>query len=181
MERTKLKRGISDVVWTAVREDALKVTLPDGRKLLIGGEIPDFGDEYADPWIYNDVVVTHPDGAVEILVYSEEVFPQFYWPVESVEAGHIYLFGMLNRKRHPGNSRSPVVLRLDTTSYEIKRVPAAGPTVRVGVFPGSAVRDGPRVVFPVVRMRETDPLVNIAFDLETLTWSEPFLAPSLQV
>src|SRR5262252_8161373 len=53
IDRSKLKRTIDDVVWTAVREDALKIILPDGRKLIIGSEVLDFGDEYADPWVYN--------------------------------------------------------------------------------------------------------------------------------
>ena len=45
-------------------EDALQLTLPDGRKLMIGGDVADYGDEYADPWVYTDVIVTYPDGAI---------------------------------------------------------------------------------------------------------------------
>ncbi|NJM91531.1 MAG: hypothetical protein HC861_01630 [Rhodospirillaceae bacterium] len=37
MKRNKLARTIDDVVWTAVRTGALKMELPDGRALLIGG------------------------------------------------------------------------------------------------------------------------------------------------
>lgn len=174
IERTKLKRSISDVIWTAVRENALTVRLPDGRDLLIGGEVPDYGDEYADPWIYNDIVVTHQDGTIEILTYPEEVFPQLYWPVEGVsQAGALYIFGMLNRSRNPASSRAPVILRLDTTSYEIKRIYGDAPAARVDMFSGSAVLEGSRVVFSVMRMRESDPVQRIAFDLETLTWGEP--------
>ena len=73
IDRSKLKRTIGDIVWTAVRDEAAQVTLADGRRLLIGGEVPDYGDEYADPWIYNDVIVTHADGAIEILTYPPEV------------------------------------------------------------------------------------------------------------
>ncbi len=75
IERSKLVRTIDDVIWTAVREGALKMALPDGRRLLIGGEVPDYGDECADPWVYNDVIVTHPDGAIEILIYPRTIFP----------------------------------------------------------------------------------------------------------
>jgi len=33
LDRNKLVRTIDDVVWTAVREEALRVALPDGRRL----------------------------------------------------------------------------------------------------------------------------------------------------
>jgi len=49
VERSKLVRTIDDVVWTAVRENASELTLADARTLLIGGDVADYGDEYADP------------------------------------------------------------------------------------------------------------------------------------
>ncbi|KAB2913967.1 MAG: hypothetical protein F9K29_15435 [Hyphomicrobiaceae bacterium] len=173
LERSKLKRTIDDIVWTAAREAALALTLPDGRQLLIGGEVPDYDDEYADPWVYNDVIVTHADGSIGILTYPKEVFPHVHWPVDAVVAEHVYIFANLNRKHHPNRSRAPVVLRLDTVTYEITWISVAEPSVRVDVYPGSAVRDGNRVVFPVVRLRAADPELDIAFDLETRTWGEP--------
>jgi hypothetical protein len=162
-------------VWTAVREDALELALPDGRKLMIGGEVADFGDEYADPWVYNDVVVTHADGTIDILAYPKEVFPHLYWPAEAIVADDVYIFGTINRKHHSDRPRAQVGLRLDTSSYEIADL--SPPPVWLSLYKGCAVRDGSRIVLPVMRDYETDPEMDIAFDLETLTWSEPFPHP----
>lgn len=175
--RSKLVRTIDDVVWTAVREGALKMVLPDGRNLLIGGEVPDYGDEYADPWAYNDVIVTHPGGVIDILTYPQDIFPHLSSTVGVLFGGDVYVFGIIDRERHPGRSRGPAVLRLDTSSYEIAELPVAAPPARVNVYEGADCRDGDRVVFPVVRLHGSDPELGIAFDLETLSWSQPFPHP----
>jgi hypothetical protein len=173
-ERSKLERTIDDVVWTAVREDALELELADGRRLLIGGEVADYGEEYADPWVYNDAILTHPDGAVEILTYPVEIFPHLLCPVGAVEDQGIYLFGILDRKRHPGRPRGPMVLRLDTSTYAIAPIVTAPPAGRVSLYKGCEVREGRRLVFPLVRDRAADPHMDLAFDLATYTWSAPF-------
>ena len=36
------------------------------------------------------------------------------------------------------------------------------------------MREGTRVVLPIVRPSDSDLSLAIAFDLETLTWGEPF-------
>lgn len=48
--------------------------LADGRLVLIGGEHEDSYD--SDFCIYNDVVVRHPDGRLEVFGYPKEVFPR---------------------------------------------------------------------------------------------------------
>jgi len=175
-DRNKLVRTMEDVVWTAAREETLRMTLPDGRTLQIGGEVNDYGDEYADPWIYNDVIVTHPDGAIDILIYPKEIFPLFFdAAVGTLHDDDVYIFGML--AQDPERPRGTAVLRLDTSSYEIAELPVAPPSARtrVNIYRGSDTRYGNRIVFPLVRMRGSDPELGIAFDLEALTWSEPFL------
>ena len=176
-ESSKLKRTLDDIVWTAMREDALQLTLPDGRQLMIGGGVADYGDEYADPWVYTDVIVTHPDGAIDILTYPKEIFPHLQWPVDAVVAEQIYIFGLIDRKRHPERTRRLVVLRFDMGTYEIIPCPLPEP-VRLSLYPGSAVRDGNRVILPLMRERETDPELGIAFDLETHAWEGPVPYPS---
>ena len=169
-ERAKLVRTIDDVVWTAVREHALHVTLPDGRKLMIGGEVADDGDEYADPWVYNDVVVRHPGGATDILTYPRELFPQVRWEVGVLMGAHLLIFG------EPGyrEKRRAVALRLDTGTYAVSAAQAPAPSVRVSFYKGCETRDGTRVILPVMRWKDADPELGIAFDLETLAWSRPF-------
>jgi hypothetical protein len=178
LQRSKLVRTIDDVIWTVVRDGAVNLALPDGRSLLIGGEVPDYGDDYADPWVYNDVVVSYPDGAIDILAYPEEVFPRFIGSIDGALHGdHVYVFGIVDRRRHPGRSRGPAVLRLDTRSYEITEPTVADPTAYVNIHAGSSRRDGSRIVFPVTRQGNSDPELGIAFDLETLVWSAPFPHP----
>jgi hypothetical protein len=176
-QRSKLKRSIDDVVWTAVREDALELELADGRTLLIGGEVADYGDEYADPWVYNDIVVTQPNGAIELLTYPLEVFPHLLCLVGVANGENIYLFGLVDRKRHPGQPRGPLVLRLDTATYAITPIAVDPPAARVSLYKGSAVREGSRVMFPLVRDRGSDPHMQVAFDLESHAWSAPFPQP----
>jgi hypothetical protein len=176
-ERSKLVRTIDDVVWTAVREDALQVALLDGRRLLIGGQVSDYGDDYADPWLYNDIVVTHADGAIEILTYPPDVFPHAFDLIGVTSGADVFIFGKFNWKRHPDRARQPFVLRLDTSSYRIERLPPEPSGVRLALYEGCAMREGTRVVLPIVRLSDADPLLAIAFDLETFTWSEVFPRP----
>ena len=177
LDRNKLVRTIDDVVWTAVREEALRVALPDGRRLLIGGEVCDYGDEYADPWLYNDIVVTHADGAVEILTYPRDVFPHAFGLIGVTSGADVFIFGQFDWKRHPDRARQPFILRFDTSSYGIERLPPEPSGVRLDLYEGCAMREGTRVVLPIVRLSDADPLLAIAFDLEMLTWSEPFPSP----
>jgi hypothetical protein len=173
--RNTLARTIDDVVWTAVREGALRIDLPDGRALQIGGEVHDYGDEYADPWVYNDVVVTHPDGTIDILVYPKEVFPHLHGSiVGSRHDDGVFIFGIVDRDRHPDRSTRVAVLRLDTRSYEMTELPVPVPPAHVNIYQGGETRVGNRMLFPIVRCRNADPELGIALDLETLSWSAPF-------
>jgi hypothetical protein len=177
LDRNKLVRTIDDVVWTAVREEALHVTLPDGRRLQIGGEVCDYGDEYADPWRYNDIVVTHAEGAIEILTYPPDVFPHAFHLIGVTSGADVFIVGKCHWKQHPDRARQPFVLRLDTSSYRIERLPPEPKDVRLDLYEGCATREGTRVVLPIVRLSDADPLLAIAFDLETLTWGAPFARP----
>jgi len=175
IDRSKLVRTIDDIVWTAVREEALQLTVRDGRKLLIGGEVHDYGDEYADPWVYNDVIVTHADGRIEILTYPQDVFPRIHWPIGVVNGDNVLIFGLVDRKHHPDRAHGAVALRLDTSCYEVAELPA--PPARLDLYPGCDLREGTRIVFPVVRRREDDPELCVAFDPDRLVWSAPFPHP----
>ena len=176
-ERSKLVRTIDDVVWTTLRKNALKVALPDGRRLLIGGEVCDHGDDYADPWRYNDIVVTHADGAIEILTYPPDVFPHAFDLIGVTSGADVFIFGKFHWKQHPDRARQPFGLRLDTSSYRIERLPPEPSSVRLDLYESCAIREGTRVVLPLVRLSDAEPLLAIAFDLETLTWDKPFPRP----
>jgi hypothetical protein len=170
----KLARRMEDVVWTSVREDSLKLTLADGRHLLIGGEVLYYGDEAADAWGYNDVVVTKPDGAIEILAYPKEDFPPLGFSAGVVHEGYIYIFGTIDGDRHPERRGGIAVLCLHADTYALAEIPVNTPPARPNIYAGGTIREGNRVVFPVVRQTDADPERGIAFDLGTLSWSSPF-------
>lgn len=162
-----------NVIWTAVREDTLTICLPDGRTLEIGGRISDFGDNAADPWVYNDIVVTHPNGDIEIMCYPHDVFPHVVCPVGVTRGADVFVFGIIDRTYHPDRSRGPAVLRLDPVSYAIEPVAVADPPVRVAVYAGCETRDGDCIVFPIVRQKSDDPWLGLPFDLVDLRWGTP--------
>lgn len=60
-------------VWCFHRFGPTRTRLPDGRVVCVGGEHEDYYDP--DFCIYNDVVVAHPDGRIEIFGYPKDVFP----------------------------------------------------------------------------------------------------------
>lgn len=178
IKASKLHRTREDVVWTAARKDSLHLCLRDGRQLQIGGEVRDYGAEYADPWVYNDIIVRHPDGAIEIFTYPVDMFPHLAWPNGIEDAGCVYLFGIIDRDHHPGRSRGPVVLKLDTETLAISPLDVREPSQRVVTYPGSLRREGRRVIFPITRQTDADPEQGLAFDLDRHVWSAPFPHPT---
>src|SRR5215213_4761385 len=65
--------GRSGPGWCFARFGQSATELPDGRVVLIAGEHEDSYDP--DFYIYNDVVVRRPDGAIEIFGYPRDAFP----------------------------------------------------------------------------------------------------------
>lgn len=171
----KLTRQQDDVIWTAKRRDPGHLTLSDGRKLVIGGEIDDYGDEYADPWIYNDVIVAYTNGGIAIYAYPLSIFPKLWSWIPVAHGSDVLIFGNVNQKCHPERDDRFVLLSLDTTTFAITPLPISSPPgFRINFYPGCALRQGTSVVFPNVRMTGSDPSLGIAFNLETMTWGEPF-------
>lgn len=162
-----------DAVWTAVRDETVTMRLADGRALQIGGRIPTYGAEGADAWIYNDIVVTCPNGEILIFTYPSDVFSHFAVAIGVMQESSVYVFGIVDRGYHPDRSRGPAVLRLDTTTFSIEPISAADPPVRVNIYAGCETRVGERIVFPIVRQTSADSVLGIAFDLGTRTWGDP--------
>lgn len=109
--------------WCATRYGQTETRLPDGRVIHIGGEHEDHYDP--DFFIYNDVFVTAPDGALEIYGYPHEVFPPTDFHSATVEGDRIVIIGCLGHpsQRVPGETP---VFALDTRSLAITRLPTTG-------------------------------------------------------
>jgi len=110
--------------WCFDRFGQSATNLPDGRKVLIAGEHEDHYD--ADFFIYNDVVVFHPDGNIDIWGYPAEVFPPTDFHTATLVGGRIILIGSLGHPEHRKPGTTPV-MALDLASLSIVPVETSGP------------------------------------------------------
>ncbi|MDB5806274.1 MAG: hypothetical protein JWN73_3596 [Betaproteobacteria bacterium] len=97
--------------------------LAHGREILIAGEHEDHYDP--DFHIYNDVVVKHPDGRIDIYGYPREVFPPTDFHSATLAGDQIVLIGNLGNE----SDRQPTatqVLVLDLADFSIRRIEAGG-------------------------------------------------------
>lgn len=79
--------------WCFNRFGRTVTDLPDGRRIIIGGEHEDHYDP--DFFIYNDVVVVEKDGSLRILGYPEEHFPPTDFHSATLIGEEIVLIGTL--------------------------------------------------------------------------------------
>ena len=111
--------------WCFQRMGCTKTELPDGRIVNIAGEHEDSYD--ADFYIYNDVVVQHPDGRIDIYGYPEDVFPatDFHSATFDEPRNCIWVVGSLGYDGHRRPGETPVY-RVCMDSFQITAVPASG-------------------------------------------------------
>lgn len=109
--------------WCFDRLGQPTVRLPDGRVIFIAGEHEDHYDP--DFYIYNDVVVLHPDGRIEVFGYPEDEFPPTDFHTATLSGGRIVLIGNLGYLAQRQAGVTPVaVLELDT--WEVRMVSCTG-------------------------------------------------------
>jgi hypothetical protein len=108
--------------WTHQRFGQSRTELPDGRVVAIAGEHEDSYDP--DFFIYNDVIVTSADGAIELYGYPTEVFA----PTDFHSATHvgeqIVVIGNLGYARK--RKRTTPIVALETAAFTIAPVEARG-------------------------------------------------------
>lgn len=112
-------------VWSWYRFGRTETPLPDGRVIYVGGEYEDFYDpEFC---IYNDVVVAHPDGRVDMYAYPRDVFPPTDFHTATLADDALILIGALGYQdaRRIGDCQ---VARLDLSTFRIDLVDAEGPS-----------------------------------------------------
>ncbi|MES2951489.1 MAG: hypothetical protein V4858_23400 [Pseudomonadota bacterium] len=109
--------------WSFHRFGCSTTVLPDGRVVFIAGEHEDFYD--SDFFIYNDVVVAHSDGSLDIYGYPREVFPPTDSHTATLLPGCIVLIGSIG---YPDSRRygQTQVLTLSLNTFEIQAMPTSG-------------------------------------------------------
>ncbi|MCU7920271.1 MAG: hypothetical protein KZQ95_18215 [Candidatus Thiodiazotropha sp. (ex Epidulcina cf. delphinae)] len=97
--------------------------LPDGRRLYIGGEHEDYYDP--DFFIYNDVVVEHPNGHLEFFCYPRESFLPTDFHSATLVGSRVVIIGSLGypEGRQVGHTQ---IYLLDTESYQIESIGPEG-------------------------------------------------------
>jgi hypothetical protein len=105
--------------WCFNRNGQSTTKIPDGRVVFIGGEHEDSYDP--DFYIYNDVVLQHPDGKIEIFGYPREVFPPTDFHSATLVGNQIVIIGSLGypEDRRPGKTQV-LVLNLENLSISVK-------------------------------------------------------------
>lgn len=110
-------------MWCFHRFGMSRTPLPDGRVVHIAGEHEDHYDP--DFHIYNDVIVRHPNGDVQVYGYPKEVFPPTDFHTATLADQSIVVIGSLGHpeSRQPGVT--PVAV-LDLSTFEMRQVPTDG-------------------------------------------------------
>lgn len=108
--------------WCNDRFGQSATVLPDGRLVLIAGEHEDHYDP--DFYIYNDVIVISPGGAIAIFGYPEGIFPPTDFHSATMVGDQIVLVGRLGYGE-PEVVETPVFL-LDWNTFVISRRPTTG-------------------------------------------------------
>ena len=109
--------------WCFQRNGPSSTTLADGRIVLIGGEHEDSYDP--DFYIYNDVVVRHPDDRLDIFGYPKEVFPPTDFHSATLVGGKIVVMGGLGHPEEREAGITPVFV-LDLNTLAISTVATSG-------------------------------------------------------
>lgn len=109
--------------WCFDRFGQSSTRLPDGRVVFIAGEHEDHYDP--DFYIYNDVVILHSKGKVDILGYPREAFPPTDFHTATLAGNHIIIIGCLGypKERKPGVT--PVFV-LDLKTFTISPMQTFG-------------------------------------------------------
>ena len=109
--------------WCFDRFGQSSTELPDGRTILIAGEHEDYYDP--DFYIYNDVVVLHPNGRVDIFGYPADVFPPTDFHTATLVGDQIIIIGNLGYPEQRKAGTTPVMM-LDVSSLAISTVKTCG-------------------------------------------------------
>jgi len=109
--------------WSFDRFGQSETQLPDGRTVWVAGEHEDHYD--ADFYIYNDVVIQHPDGRLELFGYPEDAFPPTDFHSATLVGDRIWLVGNLGHREWRRYDTTQVLV-LDLATWRIEAVATSG-------------------------------------------------------
>jgi hypothetical protein len=109
--------------WCFARLGQSSTTLAGGRTVFIAGEHEDYYDP--DFNVYNDVVIEHLDGKIDIYGYPVDAFPPTDFHTATLLGNRIIIIGNLGypEQRKPGTTQ---VLILDLATLSVSSVQACG-------------------------------------------------------
>lgn len=110
-------------VWCCKRFGQSLTHLDDDRFVEIAGEHEDWYD--SNFCIYNDVIVHHPDGLVQVFGYPADVFPPTDFHSATLVDAHIYIIGNLGYGQTRVEGFTPVY-RLTLDTWEMEPIPCTG-------------------------------------------------------
>ncbi|MES9901521.1 MAG: hypothetical protein ABW168_02420, partial [Sedimenticola sp.] len=109
--------------WCFDRFGQSETMLPDGRRIFVAGEHEDHYDP--DFYIYNDVVVEHPGGAISIYGYPLDCFPPTDFHTATLVDSKIIVIGNLGYPESRKKKTSDVYI-LDVESLVFRHVQTSG-------------------------------------------------------
>lgn len=109
--------------WCFDRFGQSETKLPDGRRVFIAGEHEDHYDP--DFYIYNDVMVQHPGGAISIYGYPSDCFPPTDFHTATLVDSEIIVVGNLGYPESRKEKTSDVYI-LDVDSLVFRHVQTSG-------------------------------------------------------
>lgn len=157
--------------WTFSRYGMSETVLADGRRLFVAGEYED----YYDPqfFIFNDVIVQHPDDSLEVVGYPADDFPPTDFHSATLVDRQLLLIGSLSypQLRNPLETQC---FSLDTDSLRLTRLCTSGENPgwifkhSAELVDGAIVFRGGQVGGPTNLRENAD---DWRLDLGTLSWS----------
>lgn len=110
--------------WTFSRMGSTETVLEDGTRVFISGEYEDWYDP--DFYIYNDVIVARPCGAISIFGYPREIFPPTDFHTATLVGSRVIVIGSIGYPEGRKIGGTPVY-SLDLADYAIEPLASDGP------------------------------------------------------
>ncbi len=109
--------------WCFDRLGQTATQLPGGQTVFIAGEHEDFYDP--DFYIYNDIVVQHPNGALDIYGYPRASFPPTDFHTATLSGNRIVIIGCLGYHEQRKPATTPVHI-LDLKTFTVSSIQTVG-------------------------------------------------------